>query len=261
MGQWHWSGRAGVLMVLAALLLGGCQKEVPPAPVASAEKPAPAPVVLQDFLPLATEAVRWQRQRPGCKGRQCAEVKADYLRFPASPELSAVLEQALLKMAATEPSASATVSAYANQFLADAGAHYGLWLNARVLRQQGPLLALQLDVNQYTGGAHGMPLTRYLNIDRRSGKVLVLDDVVQAGQRPALTALLQQAHAQWRQGQGLAGDWPFRETDNFTLAEAGLRFKYDAYDIAPYALGQPEFLLPYSALQAVLKPEWLPGAP
>ena len=84
-----------------------------PAPATVAEPPAPAPVVVQPFLPLKVEKVQWARQQAGCKvskpakssrskesSKACATAKADFLRFPDNPELSALLEKQLVTLAA-----------------------------------------------------------------------------------------------------------------------------------------------------------------
>lgn len=260
---------AGVTAVCLVLLLAGCEKkEAPPAPAAADVPAPPAPVVVQDFLPLKTAPVRWERKAGTCKGKLCAEVHADFVSFPDNPALSALLEKELAALASDTPMAAgdATVSDFANRFLKKAGKRYGAWLNAKVLRQSGALLALQLDTSVYTGGAHGQPATRFLNYDRRENRVLVLDDVVQDGARPALVAAARKAHAAWKQEKGFRDadfekTWPFVETDNFTLGEKGLVLKYQAYAIAPYSEGQPELLLPYAELHDILRPEWLLPAP
>lgn len=260
---------AGVSAVCLVLLLTACEKkEAAPVP-APAETPAPpAPVVVQDFLPLKTESVRWDRKAGKCKGKLCAEVHADFTRFPDNPALSSLLEKELSAMASDTPmtEGDATVSGFADHFLKKAGKRYGAWLNANVLRQSGALVAVQLDTSLYTGGAHGQPVTRFLNYDRRQNRELVLDDVVKDGARPALVAAARKAHAAWKQAKGFTDaaydkTWPFVETDNFTLGDKGLVLKYQAYAIAPYSEGQPELLLPYAELQGILKPEWLLPSP
>ncbi|HEX6590806.1 MAG TPA: RsiV family protein [Moraxellaceae bacterium] len=266
------------LSVLCLFLsLAACQKEKPvPAPAAVAEPPAPAPVVVQPFLPLKVEKLQWSRQQPGCKvgkpakssrnkesSKACATAKADFLRFPDNPELSALLEKQLVTLAAgdTLSPASATVSDYADHYLKKAGRQYEAVFKATLLRQAGPLVLLKLEVYEFTGGANGAASTRYLNYDRAGKRQLLLDDVVIDGQRPALSAKLRAAHAAWNAQQGLGGDWAFQETDNFALDTDGLRFKYAAYAIAPRVLGEPEFLLPYAELAGVLRPEWILQAP
>lgn len=45
--------------------------------------------------------------------------------------------------------------------------------------------------------------------------------------------------------------------DNFALTKEGIKFIFNPYEIAPYAMGQQEFTIPYSALQAIAKPNGL----
>ena len=46
-------------------------------------------------------------------------------------------------------------------------------------------------------------------------------------------------------------------TDNFALTKDGLKFVYNPYEIAPYAMGQQEIVIPYSELKSLLKPNAL----
>jgi hypothetical protein len=134
-------------------------------------------------------------------------------------------------------------------------------LKADTKYQAGPLLVLESHTSVFTGGAHGQPATRYLNYDRRSGKFLTIDDVVQDGKRPLLLQKQKAAVLAWQMQQGIGSEsWPFVESSNFALDKDGLRFKYQAYDIASYAMGEPEILLPYGELQDVLKPDFLLAA-
>ncbi|HMX99739.1 MAG TPA: DUF3298 domain-containing protein [Agitococcus sp.] len=41
------------------------------------------------------------------------------------------------------------------------------------------------------------------------------------------------------------------------LGEKGIIVKYQAYAIAAYAFGQPEFVVPYEQLKGIVKPEFL----
>ncbi|NJK82479.1 MAG: DUF3298 domain-containing protein [Saprospiraceae bacterium] len=45
--------------------------------------------------------------------------------------------------------------------------------------------------------------------------------------------------------------------DNFALTSEGVAFMFNPYEIAPYAMGQQQFTIPYTALQAIAKPNSL----
>jgi hypothetical protein len=42
------------------------------------------------------------------------------------------------------------------------------------------------------------------------------------------------------------------------LGEQGLILQYGEYEIGPYVVGLPRLVIPFSELQGVLKPEYLP---
>ena len=47
--------------------------------------------------------------------------------------------------------------------------------------------------------------------------------------------------------------------ENIALTSHGLRLLYNSYEIAPYAMGQSDFTIPYDELTKILKPEYLPS--
>jgi len=49
----------------------------------------------------------------------------------------------------------------------------------------------------------------------------------------------------------------FKLTANFAITKEGLKFLYNPYEIAPYALGQQEIIIPYAALGELIKPNSL----
>ena len=49
----------------------------------------------------------------------------------------------------------------------------------------------------------------------------------------------------------------FTMTPNFAITKSGLKFLYNPYEVAPYALGQQEIIIPYRDLEALIKPNGL----
>lgn len=120
------------------------------------------------------------------------------------------------------------------------------------------------EVNSYVylGGAHGMPYTEYLLLDTQAKRRLTLDDLLLAKAKPKFEALAHDAFRTWV--KSLDSDvqqheemWPFFLTDNVSLNDQGVVLKYQAYDIAAYAFGQPELVIPFAKLNGVLKPEYM----
>ena len=48
-------------------------------------------------------------------------------------------------------------------------------------------------------------------------------------------------------------------SDNVALLAEGLAVTYDPYVLAPYSFGRPTFVIPYSELNGILRPELMPG--
>lgn len=249
-------------IVLAALFLAGCQS-----------------LPRWGGDPLRTEPVTKTAHEPGCEGDDCATVSGNYLRFPESPELSDLLQKRLFSLASglsDDPDGNAMGQAgsfdeFADQvFAASRKAHqdvpdmpgYEADLKAEVVGDHDDLLVIELNGYLYSGGAHGLPLTQYLVIDRDTQQPVGLDEMLLPGKRPAYEAALKQAHQRWLQtdqANGLsASQWPFVVSDNAAPLDDGLSIKYQVYDLGPYAIGQPELTIPYAELEGVLEPRYLP---
>lgn len=126
------------------------------------------------------------------------------------------------------------------------------------------LLTYRIDYNEYTGGAHGIYTTSFLNFDLRSLNVIRLDDLFEEDYQEALTDLL------WKQlmadrkvgtrqeleemGYGITG--PLEPTENFYLSPKGINFYYNVYDIAPYSMGTTEITLSYEEIAPLMSSEF-----
>jgi len=123
------------------------------------------------------------------------------------------------------------------------------------------LLVYRTDYNEYTGGAHGMYTSTFLNIDLHTLRPLHLDDLFADDYKEALTDLL------WNQlmadnkvtthealeDMGYSSTGELEPTDNFYLSKEGITFYYNVYDITPYAMGPVEITLPYDIMDHLLK--------
>jgi hypothetical protein len=115
----------------------------------------------------------------------------------------------------------------------------------------------------YMGGAHGLSIQRYLSFQRPGGKLLenwqdLFTDT---------TAVLKLAERIFKKEKNIqkfrsrshmwfwGGD--FYLSSNFGLTDEGIRFVYTEYEIAPYAYGSTELLLPYAEIKDYLKVKYL----
>lgn len=136
-------------------------------------------------------------------------------------------------------------------------------LNTAVVPSRDNVWGYRLDLVTYEGGAHGSYTTTYMNFDKTTGCLLTLDDVFVDGYEEPLTqVLLTTLQNQLRmhsleelQENGFLNWTDMYPTKNFLLAPDGVRFYYNIYEIAPYACGPTELLVPYGTLGDLFKSE------
>lgn len=140
-----------------------------------------------------------------------------------------------------------------------------LMIKPKILNPGNPLATVVLNSTHYLGGAHGSTAQNYYNFDLDSKKLVKLDDIVLPKQKAQLEAKAHEAFKTWVIDSELATDvaeyeqaWKFKLTDNFFLTKQGLALQYAEYEIGPYVVGLPRLNIPYSDLQGILKPEYLP---
>ena len=124
--------------------------------------------------------------------------------------------------------------------------------------------AFSVRVREYgfVGGAHPNTFVRLLSLDPGTGQPLSLGDLFAGSFQEPLRAL---AEVRFREQRGLGAEASFsdeglwfeddvyRLNDNFSVGLDGLRFYYNNYEIAPYAFGPTEILVPRTALVALVR--------
>lgn len=133
-------------------------------------------------------------------------------------------------------------------------------IESHVQFYKNALLVYRIDYNEYTGGAHGIYTSTFLNIDLNKKSPIKIDQLFIADYKEALTDLI------WNQlmaenkvtthealedlGYGSTGD--ITPTDNFYLSSDGITFYYNVYDITPYAMGPVKVSIPFSMMAHLL---------
>jgi hypothetical protein len=134
-------------------------------------------------------------------------------------------------------------------------------VNVEVLTDS--LLSLSVNDEYYTGGAHGGAGVYFINIDPRTGEEFTLDNFFKPGYSQALTNLGNKVFRQTRQLADTSSlsenyfEFPedrFQLNENYGFKEEGVVFFYNSYEIAPYAAGPTEIIIPYKDLK-----EWIKG--
>lgn len=137
---------------------------------------------------------------------------------------------------------------------------YYKMIRSSIYRCSENILTYANRYEEYTGGAHGMYMTTYLNLDLRTLTPIRLDDLFCDDYTEALTELL------WKQlmadkgvsnreelyDLGYVSTGELTPTENFRLEEDGITFYYNVYDIAPYAMGPVSITLPMDEVQHLM---------
>ena len=107
---------------------------------------------------------------------------------------------------------------------------------------------------QYTGGAHGSTLVRVGTVDRKTGRKYGLSDIVPESRRDELLRKVREdiasrhygakSYAAWRARKEIAFFPEPQLTENFYFDDQALHFIYNQYEIACYADGIIEAIVP-----------------
>ncbi len=148
------------------------------------------------------------------------------------------------------------------------GSNMWSWENERsssvVLNDSG-LLCLSLSGYDYTGGAHPNSYGSFLLFDLGTGRKLAAVDVFLPGSEEKLIALIE---AGLRRNYEIAPGEPLSEAGffadsvplagEFYVTVDGIGFYYNAYEIAPYALGPSDVFLPWAKVAPFVRPDaWM----
>lgn len=134
----------------------------------------------------------------------------------------------------------------------------------RVMAETLGVVSLERTESVYTGGAHSMTTTKLVNLDADRGTTLHFDDFFHPEMRDSLDLTLE---PMFRMTRGIAPDSSLREAgftfpddrfhvnDNFAVTRGGVLWHFDPYEIAPYAMGPTDFVVPFSALRKFRREE------
>jgi hypothetical protein len=135
------------------------------------------------------------------------------------------------------------------------------WIQSlTVAYQYIPIISFIHKMYIYTGGAHGMESVFYYNLNKKTLKLLTLEDILKSNYQDKLTEV---GEIIFRKNEGLAETEPltnyffednkFTLNNNFLITPEGLLFIYNPYEIKAYAYGATELLIPYSSIKDLIK--------
>ena len=122
------------------------------------------------------------------------------------------------------------------------------------------LLVYKADNYGYTGGAHGMGVSRFLVFDTQEMKQLSLRDIFETGYENELSKLLERKYRNeyyLGEEQSLKEAGLFENTippsDNFYLTHNSIGFYYNPYQLAPYSMGSVSINLRFDEVLSLIK--------
>ncbi len=148
----------------------------------------------------------------------------------------------------------------------DVPAGYGLEIEQSVLLNTPTVLTIEAFHYAFTGGAHGNYGTVYYNFDATTGQLIHLEDILVTGYEAPLKVIAEPIFKKNYLEAGMTNysevgfyfeNDVFKLTKNFAMTKEGLKFLYNPYEVAPYALGQQEIIIPYTDLTELIKPNSL----
>ena len=118
--------------------------------------------------------------------------------------------------------------------------------------QKEKLATFAIRYYSYTGGAHGLGGSEYLTIDMTTHKVLTLPDIIDQKKLPEVKELLWSFYTNFgstKDEDAFTKKTDFDVSENFYLAHDGIHFIYHEYEIASYAAGEQDLVIPWVWLQ------------
>ena len=228
---------------------------------------------------LKIEKIKIEKKSEGCEKNSlhdCAELKIEYPYLSGSKNNKAIVSiNNNIKLQLLQPildegeynSLDSLISAYFNEFnlvLKETVQPVQGWQIERIMKvknQSAKILAIEYSDYSYLGGAHPNSFLTYSNYNLENGEQVSLDDCFNKDYEVQLNSIgekifRQQKNLTSKSDLNSEGYWfdenKFELNDNFAIIQNGLLFYFNAYDIAPYAMGSTELIIPYSEIKQLI---------
>lgn len=247
-----------------AILAAGCRK----AP--DAAKPSP----------LQFETKTFEKLVPGCgdhskREQPCVTFRIKWTEVSAAPDAGSKAKinsaiRARLQSKDAPAGFEAEAAAVAEEFqrfhdqFPKSGITYFVRRTAEVSFSSARLLSVEINDEDFKGGATPNARRDYLNLAPATGESVALSGLLVRDGMAKLTALAEQrfrASKQLEAGAKLSGAGYIFADDKFALSPTwgvtatGLVFHYNDYEIAPQAAGPTTIVLPWSEIRALINKE------
>lgn len=122
-------------------------------------------------------------------------------------------------------------------------------------------MTAKTQIEQYTGGAHGMHNTQYFNIDTRTGDYISEDVLFEPMSKSVLQTIIKDLlieKTKVTDGSAITLLEPdaIEPNGNFYFSKNGIVYVFNTYEVAPYSDGLIEITIPYERVKDILSPNY-----
>lgn len=133
-----------------------------------------------------------------------------------------------------------------------------LSIETKVSYQSDDIISIAIGTYEYKGGAHGNDQIKFLNLNAKTGHVLETNDFLENNEsfvdlaKSYFIKNLNDEDANLKMEDFFFGK-PFHLPENIGLCDEGLILLYNVYEVASYAQGYTEFVIPFNEVKPFLK--------
>lgn len=121
--------------------------------------------------------------------------------------------------------------------------------DVKYLGQRENIATFTIGYYGYSGGAHGMYSTQFLNIDLAKKALLDIDDVINPEQHDKLKELLWETYSNASNNETFTPKSEFYVEKDFYFSHDGITFVYPPYAIGSFAEGEKELTIHWGELK------------
>ena len=147
---------------------------------------------------------------------------------------------------------------YKTDFPESSDPRWELFIETEKIHQSEAIITIAISTYEFQGGAHGNDKIVLLNLDAKIGKVLNHNDIININDKFNSIAekhfknSLEQSDSQSNMQDYFFGK-SFQLPENMGFSEDGLILLYNTYEVASYAQGYTEFVIPFEEIDELLK--------
>ena len=146
---------------------------------------------------------------------------------------------------------------FKTQFPDESDPKWELYIETEKTYQSDEIISIAVSTYEFKGGAHGNDKIKFLNLNAKSGDVIENNQLVKDSTALKKIAKsyfikdLESQDADLKMEDYFYGN-PFQLPENIGYSEDGLIMLYNTYEIASYAQGYTEFVIPFEEVNSII---------